>query len=102
MVLLFRRFITTRRLRHPRDGKVFIHPTSIVHPREVLKPAIRKSAAAIVVSHNHPSGAPDPSVEDVDFTKRLQRCGELVGIRLLDHVIVSGDSFVSLKERGEL
>lgn len=75
---------------------------SIVHPREVLKPAIRRSAAALVVAHNHPSGVPDPSPEDTEFTKRLQRCGELLGIRLLDHVIVAGDSFVSLKERGEL
>lgn len=75
---------------------------SIVHPREVLKPAIRQSAAAIVVAHNHPSGVPDPSPEDIEFTKRLARCGELMGIRLLDHIIVAGDSFVSLKELGEL
>lgn len=74
---------------------------SIVHPREVLKPAIKQSAAAIVVAHNHPSGVPDPSAEDVEFTKRLVKCGELVGIRLLDHVIVAGDSYVSLKERGD-
>lgn len=74
---------------------------SIVHPREVLKPAVRLSAAALIVAHNHPSGVPDPSPEDVEFTKRLCRCGELIGIRLLDHVIVAGDSFVSLKELGE-
>lgn len=75
---------------------------SIVHPREVLKPAIRKSAAAIVVAHNHPSGVPDPSFEDVEFTKRLVKCGDLLGIKVLDHIIVAGDSYASLKERGEM
>jgi len=75
---------------------------SIVHPREVLKPAIRRSAAAIIVSHNHPSGIPTPSPEDIEFTRRLARCGELIGIRLLDHVIVAGDSYESLKEGGHI
>ena len=75
---------------------------SIVHPREVFKPAIVKSAAAIVVAHNHPSGLLDPSPEDTAFTDRLQRAGELLGIRLLDHVIVANGDFLSLKERGDL
>jgi DNA repair protein RadC len=73
---------------------------SIVHPREVFKPAIVASAAAIVVAHNHPSGIPDPSPEDTEFTRRLQKCGELLGIRLLDHVIVANGDFLSLKEAG--
>lgn len=75
---------------------------SIVHPREVFKPAIVASAAAIVVAHNHPSGVVDPSPEDTEFSKRLQRCGELLGIRVLDHVIVANGDFTSLKERGDL
>jgi len=75
---------------------------SIVHPREVFKPAIVRSAAAIVVVHNHPSGIPDPSPEDIEFTRRLQKCGELLGLRLLDHVIVANDNFLSLKEGGHM
>jgi len=73
---------------------------SIVHPREVLKPAIQRSAAAIIVAHNHPSGVPTPSPEDIEFTRRLASAGELIGIRLLDHIIVAGDSYQSLREGG--
>jgi len=75
---------------------------SIVHPREVLKPAIQASAAALVVAHNHPTGVPTPSPEDLEFTRRLLRCCELIGIRLLDHVIVGDGTFESLKESGHL
>jgi DNA repair protein RadC len=73
---------------------------SIVHPREVLKPAILASAASIVLVHNHPSGDPAPSREDVEFTRRFAQCGELMGIELLDHVVVGEDGFQSLKENG--
>ena len=73
---------------------------SIVHPREVLKPAIQTSAAALVVAHNHPTGVPTPSPEDIEFTRRLVRCGELIGIRLLDHVIVGDGTWASLREGG--
>ncbi len=73
---------------------------SIVHPREVLKPAIQTSAAALVVAHNHPTGVPTPSPEDVEFTRRLAQCGELMGIRLLDHVIVGDGTYASLREGG--
>lgn len=73
---------------------------SIVHPREVLKPAIQASAAAIVVAHNHPTGVPTPSTEDVEFTRRLARCCELIGIRLLDHVILGDGIYESLREGG--
>ncbi len=75
---------------------------SLVHPREVFKPAIVQSAGAIVVAHNHPSGDTTPSPEDTEFTKRLQRAGELLGIRVLDHVIIADGSFVSLREAGYL
>lgn len=73
---------------------------SIVHPREVMKPAIQTSAAAVVVAHNHPTGVPTPSPEDVEFTRRLAQCGELLGIRLLDHVIVGDGTYASLREGG--
>jgi len=71
---------------------------SIVHPREVFKPAIVDSAAAIVVAHNHPSNDPTPSPEDIEFTRRLAKAGELLGIRVLDHVIVCENSYASLRE----
>jgi len=73
---------------------------SIVHPREIYKPALLHSAGALLVAHNHPSGDPEPSAEDQDFTRRLYHAGELLGIRLLDHVILGHDTYVSLKERG--
>jgi len=74
---------------------------SIVHPREVWKPAIQASAAAVIVAHNHPTGVPAPSAEDVELTRRLAAAGDLVGIRLLDHVIVGDGTYASLKERGD-
>jgi len=74
---------------------------SIVHPREVFKSAVYSSAAAIILVHNHPSLDPAPSREDIEITRRLKECGELLGIKLLDHIIV-GDSYVSFVERGML
>ena len=73
--------------------------SSLVHPREVFAASIRDGAAAVIVVHNHPSGDPEPSVEDVAVTKRLFEAGELLGIPLLDHVIVVEHDFVSLRER---
>jgi len=67
---------------------------SLVHPREVFKPAILDSAACVAFVHNHPSGDPTPSGEDLKLTKRLQEAGKILGIRILDHVIV-GDSYIS-------
>lgn len=75
---------------------------SIVHPREVFKEAFRYSAASIVCLHNHPSGDPGPSREDIDVTKRLSECGKMLGIELLDHVIIGDKRFCSLKEKGYL
>lgn len=75
---------------------------SIVHPREVLKPAVVNSAAAIVLVHNHPSGVPTPSNEDIAITKRIQKAGEILGIDVLDHVIVGQGTYQSLKELGIL
>ena len=73
---------------------------SIVHPREVWKPAIQASAAAVIVAHNHPTGVAAPSPEDIELTRRLAQCGELIGIRLLDHVIIGDGTYESLKEGG--
>jgi DNA repair protein RadC len=73
---------------------------SIVHPREILKPAISVSAASIVLVHNHPTGDPTPSKEDIEFTRRFAQCGELIGIELLDHVIIGAGTYRSLKELG--
>jgi DNA repair protein RadC len=72
---------------------------SIVHPREVFKPAVLASAASVVLVHNHPSGDPEPSEEDVSITKRLVQAGELLGIGVLDHVIVASRGVVSLRSR---
>ncbi len=74
--------------------------SSIVHPREVYKDAVVASAASIIVAHNHPSGDPTPSAEDVAVTKRLIGAGEIMGIDLLDHIVIGDGVFVSLKERG--
>lgn len=75
---------------------------SIVHPREVFCEAIKKRSASIIVCHNHPSGDPAPSTEDINITKRLKECGTIVGIELLDHIIIGDGVFVSLKEKGIL
>ena len=73
---------------------------SIVHPREVFSTAIRHSASSLILVHNHPSGDPEPSREDIAVTERLTAVGELVQIRVLDHVIVGNGRFVSFAERG--
>jgi DNA repair protein RadC len=75
---------------------------SIVHPREVFRPAILGSAASVILVHNHPSGDPEPSEEDLSITRRLAQVGELLGIPVLDHVVVGKRGFVSLRARGQL
>lgn len=72
--------------------------SSIVHPREVFKPAIKKSVSAIILVHNHPSGDSTPSKEDIEVTKRLIKAGQLIGIDVLDHVIIGGSGYTSLRE----
>ena len=74
--------------------------SSIVHPREIFSEALRFNSASIIVCHNHPSGDPSPSDEDINITLRLKECGKLMGIELLDHIIIGGTSYVSLKEKG--
>ena len=73
---------------------------SIVHPSDVFKGALLSSAAGLILVHNHPSGNAEPSSEDVAVTKRLQQAGDLIGIKVLDHVIVGEHRFTSLAERG--
>lgn len=75
---------------------------SLIHPREIFKPAIRQSASSIILCHNHPSGVVDPSKEDIGATKQIAKVGELVQIPLLDHVIIGDESYVSMKEEGML
>ncbi|MEK3879503.1 RadC family protein [Paenibacillus sp. FSL M7-0420] len=73
---------------------------SIVHPREVFRAAMKCSSAAIICAHNHPSGDPTPSPEDISLTSRLMQAGEIVGIDVLDHLVIGDSSYVSLKEKG--
>src|SRR5689334_25114735 len=73
---------------------------SLVHPREVFKPAIVESAASIILLHNHPSGDPTPSREDVRLTRQLVECARLLDLRVHDHVIIGRGRFASLAERG--
>lgn len=75
---------------------------SIVHPREVFVPVVRESAAAVLFVHNHPSGDPTPSREDLEITRRLKEVGDLMGVRVLDHIIIGNGSYVSLADRGML
>ncbi|OPJ62043.1 RadC family protein [Clostridium chromiireducens] len=74
--------------------------TSVVHPREIFKQAINKNSASIIICHNHPSGDPTPSKEDINITLRIKECGNIIGIQLIDHIIIGNNKFVSLKERG--
>jgi DNA repair protein RadC len=74
--------------------------SSVVRAAEVFRPAVSRTCPALVVVHNHPSGDPTPSPEDVRTTEQLRKAGELLDIELLDHIIVGHQRFVSLKERG--
>jgi DNA repair protein RadC len=73
---------------------------ALVHPREIFGPAMRGAAAALILVHNHPSGEPTPSAEDRALTERLRKVGELVGIRVLDHVVIGQGRYVSMAEEG--
>lgn len=73
---------------------------SIAHPREIFRNAVRCSAARVLLTHNHPSGNPQPSENDLAFTKRVIECGELMGIELLDHIVTGDNRYISLREEG--
>ena len=72
---------------------------SIIHPREVFKPAIKNSASKIVLVHNHPSGNPKPSVEDLEINKKLKEVGEELGIKVVDSVVIVEDNYWNQKEK---
>lgn len=74
--------------------------SSAVHPRELFRNAIKRSAASVILVHNHPSGDPTPSREDIDITARLIEAGKIIGIEVLDHIIIGDNKFTSLKARG--
>ena len=74
--------------------------SSIAHPREVFQAAIEQAAAAVILVHNHPSGDPTPSAEDLALTRRMAEAGEVMGIPVIDHIILGYDKFISLKEEG--
>ena len=76
--------------------------SSVVHPREVFNPAIKESAAGVIFIHNHPSGDPTPSIEDINLTKRLKEAGDIIGINVLDHIIIGSNSYLSFADRGLL
>lgn len=73
---------------------------SIVHPRDVFAPVVRESAAAVIFVHNHPSGDPTPSKEDIEITRRLREVGDLIGVRVLDHVVIGKGRYVSFVDDG--
>jgi len=73
---------------------------NLVHPREVFQPAIEYLAAGLIIAHNHPSGDPNPSDEDLKVTRQMQEVGKTLAIDLLDHIIIGGKKYISLKDRG--
>ncbi|MCY6485072.1 DNA repair protein RadC [Clostridium aestuarii] len=90
---------TKNRVTCIKDVSIGTLNSSIVHPREIFSEAIKKNSAAIIICHNHPSGDPTPSSEDINVTYRLKECSELLGIGLLDHLIIGNGIYVSLKEK---
>jgi DNA repair protein RadC len=76
--------------------------TSIVHPREVFKSALLSSCTSIILAHNHPSGNPEPSLDDEKIIRRLYECGDLLGIEVLDSIMIGDDSYYSFKEAGKM
>jgi DNA repair protein RadC len=91
-----------RRLRREVVVSVGCLTSSLVHPREVFQEAVTARAAGLIFFHNHPSGDPEPSAEDVGLTRRLAQAGQLMGIEVLDHLVLGAGRFVSLKDRGAL
>ncbi len=73
---------------------------SVIHPREIFKIALNENAAALILIHNHPSGDPEPSIQDIEITKELVKSGDILGIPVLDHIIIGNNKYVSLREKG--
>jgi DNA repair protein RadC len=76
--------------------------SSIVHPREVYKGAILSNSASVIFMHNHPSGDPEPSIDDMEITNRLKKAGDILGIDVLDHIIVSSGGFYSFRQNNKI
>ena len=76
--------------------------SGIVHPREVFEPAVKHLAAQVILVHNHPSGDPSPSEDDLLVTKRLIEAGKILGIEIIDHIIITSNQYLSMKEKGHL
>jgi DNA repair protein RadC len=93
---------TQNRILSERRITVGLLNSSLVHPREVFAPAIALAAASCILAHNHPSGDPDPSPEDLEVTQQLVESGRLLGIPVRDHIVLGDSTFVSLLERGLL
>jgi DNA repair protein RadC len=93
---------TRNQLVHKEAVSIWTLNASLVHPREVFEPALRHSAAGVILAHNHPSGDPSPSEEDRDLTRRLAEAGRLLGIDVLDHVVVADGRHYSFQENGAL
>jgi len=93
---------TQNRVLHERRLTVGLLNSSLVHPREVFAPAISRAAASLILAHNHPSGDPEPSPEDLEITLQLVESGRLLGIPVRDHIVLGDGGFVSLLERGLL
>jgi DNA repair protein RadC len=74
----------------------------VIHPREIFQRAILNNATSIILAHNHPSGDPDPSADDIEVTKLLMKASEVMGIQILDHLVVGDESYVSMADRGLL
>lgn len=91
---------TRNRLINCRPVSIGSLDTSVVHPREVFREAVSSSAASVIFVHNHPSGDPEPSKEDIELTRRLVKAGEIMGIEVLDHIVVCDTTYLSLKAGG--
>jgi DNA repair protein RadC len=91
---------SANRLQRPAQVTVGTLNASLVHPRECFRPAIERSAASVIFVHNHPSGNPEPSAEDIAITRQLAEAGRLLGIPVHDHVVIAGGTYTSLAERG--
>lgn len=92
---------TRRRLISSETISIGTLDSSLVHPREVFRPAIEQGASALLVAHNHPSGDPEPSAEDLLLTRRLEDAGNILGFTLLDHLVIGRHRFVSIRQRRE-
>lgn len=98
----FKAVFLDSRKRIIKDETIFIGSlnASIIHPREIFQAALEEGAAAVILLHNHPSGNPEPSDDDIEITKQLVKAGEILGIEVLDHIVIGNKRYFSFKEKG--